>query len=335
MRVAVDAMGGDHAPGEIVAGAELAARDLGIEIVLTGEPQSVSRELAARGARGIEIVDAPELIGMSEAAGMAVRRKRRASVVAAMELVRDGRADAMVTAGHTGAAMAAALFTLGRIAGAERPAIAVVIPTLAGQAVLLDVGANVDSKPQHLLQFALMGSVYARSVLGIAHPRVALLSIGEEASKGNDVTLRAAELLRGSGASFIGNVEGRGLFHGETDVAVCDGFVGNILLKSGEGIATMILSLLKDELVRSPHLVPILWLLSPRLHRFSKRLDYAEHGGAPLLGVNGVCVIAHGRSKAKAIRSAIGAAAVAARSHIVDQISAEIAGIAPAHAGGR
>lgn len=336
MRVAVDAMGGDHAPGEVVAGAVQAARDLGAEILLTGDTATLSAELRARDGETlpIEIVDAPDVIGMDEAPGMAVRRKRNASIVRTMELVRDGRAAAAVSAGHTGAAMAAALFTLGRIPGVERPALAIIVPTLAGEAVLLDVGANVDCKPHHLAQFALMGSVYAHRVIGIERPRVALLSNGEEATKGNEAAQRAGELLRGSALHFVGNVEGTGMLAGEADVIVCDGFVGNIVLKTGEGLAMMILSMLKDELIRSPHLVPILWLLAPRLRRFSKRLDYTEHGGAPLLGVNGACIIAHGRSKAKAIRSAIAAALAAARARIVEQIHSELSALEPASAGG-
>ncbi len=331
VRVAVDAMGGDYAPDEVVGGAVDAATALGVGITLVGPAERIHRVLGNR-ARGlpIEVVDAPEVIGMDEAPAMAVRKKRRASVVVALQQVRDGRASAVVTAGNTGAAMGAALVTLGRIPAVDRPAIAAILPTLGKTpAILLDVGANVDCKPKHLLQFGVMGSVYAHRVLGIASPRVGILSIGEEAGKGNDLTIPAAELLRASGLNFVGNVEGRDFFSGHTDVIVCDGFIGNVVLKFGEGLALSLRQLLREELRGTPGVLLGLYLapLKRRGLRIWRRLDYREYGGAPLLGVDGVCIIAHGRSNAWAIRNAIRVAAEAAERHIVQPISAEMAAV--------
>lgn len=246
-------MGGDHAPAAVVAGAVAASRELGTRIVLVGPDTAVRAELArhARDGLAIEIVDAPEVIEMHESPAMALRRKRRASIVVAMDLIRDGHAEAVVSAGHTGAAMGAALLGLGRIAGVDRPAIAALLPTLGDTpAILLDVGANVDCKPHHLEQFALMGSVYAKEVLGIASPRVGVLSNGTEEGKGNDLTNATTQLLRASpGLRFAGNVEARDIFSGVADVIVCDGFAGNVALKLGEGLALAIRSIVKGELV--------------------------------------------------------------------------------------
>ncbi len=326
MRVAIDAMGGDHAPREIVAGGVQAARELGVEVILVGPTGRLQEELRALGAGGlpVRVEDAPEVIEMAEAPAMALRRKRRASVVVAVELVRRGDADAMVSAGNTGAAMAAALLTLGRIEGIDRPAIAAVLPTLRGRAILLDVGANVDCRPKHLLQFAVMGSVYASRVLGVPAPRVGLLSNGEEDTKGNEVTIRAAELLRQSGLNFTGNVEGREFFSGATDVVVCDGFAGNVVLKFGEGLALAIFTLLREELSRGLLVRLGVALARPRLRALARRMDHTEYGGAPLLGVNGICIISHGSSKAKTVRNAVALAAESVRSRMVGAIRADI-----------
>ncbi len=322
MRIAVDAMGGDHAPREIVAGAVRAARDLGVEVILVGPTGRLREELRLVDAPGmpVRIEEAPEVIEMAEAPAMALRRKRRASVGVAVDLVRRGEADAMVSAGNTGAAMAAALLTLGRIEGIDRPAIAAVLPTLRGRAIMLDVGANVDCRPKHLLQFAVMGSVYASRVLGIDIPRVGLLSNGAEDTKGNEVVIRAAELLRQSGLRFVGNVEGRDFFDGVADVVACDGFVGNVVLKFGEGLALGIFTLLREELSRGLLVRVGVALARPRLRALARRMDYTEYGGAPLLGVNGVCIISHGSSKAKAIRNAVALAMESVRSRIVETI---------------
>jgi len=327
LRVAVDAMGGDYAPREIVGGALQAAMDLGVEVLLVGPTNQIERELQALGggALPVRVVEAPEVIDMGEAPAMALRRKRQASILVAVETLRRGDADAVVGAGNTGAAMAASLLRLGRIEGIDRPAIAAVLPTLRGRAILVDVGANVDCRPKHLLQFAVMGSVYANRVLGIAEPRVALMSNGTEDTKGNEVVIRAAELLRVSGLRFTGNIEGRDFFGGVADVAVCDGFVGNLLLKFGEGLALGIFTLLREELSRGLLVRLGVALATPRLRALARRMDYTEYGGAPLLGVNGICIITHGSSKAKAIRNSIALAADSVRARMVEAIRADIA----------
>ncbi len=332
MRVAVDAMGGDHAPDEIVAGAVQAASALGAEIALVGPAARLSALLRTHGASGlpIEIVDAPEVITMDESPAMAVRKKRRASIIVALQQVREGKAAAVVSAGNTGAAMGAALLTLGRIPTIDRPAIAAILPTLhKTPAILLDVGANVDCKPKHLLQFAVMGHVYAHRVLGIPSPRIGLLSNGEEATKGNELTIRAGELLRASGLNFVGNIEGQDFFSGLADIVVCDGFIGNIVLKFGEGLALAIRQVVRDELTGTAGRLLLLYLapLKQRARNLWRRMDYREFGGAPLLGVNGVVIIAHGRSNAWAIRNAIRAAVDAAQRQIVEPIAAEMAQI--------
>jgi glycerol-3-phosphate acyltransferase PlsX len=324
MRIAVDAMGGDHAPEAIVAGAVAAARELGAEIVLVGPDARVRGELARhRGAPAVEIVDAPEVIEMHEAPAMALRRKRRASVVVAVELLKSGRADAVVTAGHTGAAMGAALLGLGRIPGVDRPAIAAVLPTQTETpAILLDVGANVDCKPHHLLQFALMGSAYAHRVLGTASPRVGLLSNGSEEGKGSELTLAAAPLLRSSGLNFVGNVEARDFFLGVADVVVCDGFVGNVTMKFGQGLALAIRNIVKEELrgLRGKLLRLYLAPLVGSVLRLYRRIDYREYGGAPLLGIDGVVIVAHGSSNARALRNAVRVAAETVSHGFVEEL---------------
>jgi glycerol-3-phosphate acyltransferase PlsX len=332
MRIAVDGMGGDYAPEEVVAGAVQAASSLGVEIVLVGPASRLAPLLRTGRARHlpIEIVDAPEVIEMHEPPAAAVRRKRRSSIHLALQQVREGRAAAAVSAGNTGAAMGAALLVLGRIPAVERPAIAAILPTLhKTPAILLDVGANVDCKPRHLLQFAVMGHIYAHRVLGVPTPRVAILSNGEEATKGNEVTIRAADLLRASGLNFIGNIEGRDFFTGLADVVVCDGFVGNIVLKFGEGLALALRQVVRDELGGTAGRLLALYLspLKRRGMNLWRRLDYREYGGAPLLGVAGIVIVAHGRSNAWAIRNAIRVAAEAAARQIVEPIAAEMAEI--------
>jgi len=327
VKIAVDAMGGDHAPDVVVAGAVAAVRDLGAEVVLVGPQARVEREMARHRPvpSGLSVVDAPEVIEMHESPAMAVRRKKRASIVVAMELVRDRRADAVVSAGHTGAAMGAALLRLGRIPGVDRPAIAVVLPTVVSHpVVLLDVGANVDCRPHHLLQFAIMGAVYARRVLEIHTPHIGILSNGAEEGKGSD--LRTTALLRDSGLDFIGNVESRDVFSGVADVVVCDGFVGNVVLKFGEGLALAIRDIVKSELRGLRGRLALLYLapLAGKIRRMYRRIDYREYGGAPLLGLEGVCVIAHGSSNARAIRNAIRVAVEAVRHGFVDEIRAQM-----------
>lgn len=329
MRIAVDAMGGDYAPEAIVAGALAAVRELGTEVVLVGPEARVRAELARhRGAPPVDVVDAPEVIEMHEAPAMALRRKRRASVVVAVELLKARRVDGVVTAGHTGAAMGAALLGLGRIPGVDRPAIAAVLPTqTARPAILLDVGANVDCKPHHLLQFAQMGAAYAHRVLGAASPRVGLLSNGSEEGKGSELTLAAAPLLRASGLNFVGNVEARDFFLGVADVVVCDGFVGNVTMKFGQGLALAIRNIVKEELRgwRGKLLRLYLAPLVGSVLRLYRRIDYREYGGAPLLGIDGVVVIAHGSSNARALRNAVRVAADAITHGFVEDLRARMA----------
>jgi len=325
VRIAVDAMGGDFAPREVVMGALEAARE-GIEIILVGDRDGIESEIGRENRGRLEIVHTTEVIAMDEQPAAAVRRKKDSSIVRAVQLVREGRAGAFVSAGSTGAVMAASLLGLGRIKGIDRPAIASVLPSRKGGTVLLDVGANVDCKPRHLLQFGIMGSLYAEKVLGIANPRVGLLSVGEEDSKGNELTLGSFPLLKESGINFIGNVEGRDLFSGLVNVVVCDGFVGNVVLKAGEGLAMALMHMIKDELTRNWLSKMGTALTLPALKELRRRIDYAEYGGAPLLGVNGVVIVCHGSSTSLAIRNALRMAANAASTGLVDSIAESVEG---------
>ena len=312
MRIAVDAMGGDHAPRRPVDGALAAARHLGIGIDLVGRSDPIREELVRHPdaeALDVSIVDAPDVVDMDESAVMALRRKPRASIMVAAARVKDGHASALVTAGHTGAAVVAAHAVFGMLEGVDRPALAAVVPTKQGSAVLLDAGATVECRPAHLVQFGIMGAAYARVALGIERPRVGLLSIGEEATKGNDLTREAHRLMMHAPVQFVGNVEARGIFAGEADVVVADGFTGNVALKLSEGVVEMVEDLLRQEL-QSTFSSQMGYLLSQRaFRRFQKRVDYSEYGGAPLLGTAGVVVVGHGRSSAKAIRNAVAQAA--------------------------
>ena len=327
MRIAVDAMGGDHATSVIVDGAVAAARHLAAEIVLVGRAAEIERALAAHvdGARlGIAIVDAPDVIAMSEAPAAALRRKPRASVRVAAELVASRNAAALVSVGHTGATVMAAHAAFGMIAGVDRPALAVTIPTRARPAVLLDAGANVECRPQHLLQFGVMGSVVARVAFGTERPSVGLLSIGEEATKGNELTREAHRLLKAAPINFIGNIEGREIYSGVADVVVCDGFTGNVVLKTSEGLVETVETLLGDEL-RGTFSSQVGYLLSRRaFRRFRRRLDYSEYGGAALIGVAGLAIVGHGRSSAKAVRNAIAMAARFADTDFIHRVEHEI-----------
>jgi glycerol-3-phosphate acyltransferase PlsX len=325
LKIALDAMGGDYAPREIVRGAWEACRETGQKVILVGNQDILRQELELlEPCAGLEIVHAPEFIAMEEAPATAVRRKRNASVVIAAELVRSGEAAAMVSAGSTGATMAAALLRWGRIPGIDRPAIAGVLPTERGVTILLDVGANVDCKPKHLLQFAVMGSLYARNVLGVENPRVGLVNVGEESTKGNELTQETYPLLRESGLNFYGNIEGRDVFQGTVDVAVCDGFVGNVVLKTGEGLATVLMKMIKNELQQSGLSKIGAVLALPALKNLKKRLDYSEYGGAPLLGVNGVAIVCHGSSRALAIKNALTRARESVETGLVGSISASL-----------
>ncbi|HXG56443.1 MAG TPA: phosphate acyltransferase PlsX [Vicinamibacterales bacterium] len=324
LRIAIDAMGGDDGPGSIIDGALVAARHLQVGLLLAGDRRLIERELSrhpAAGALDLEILDTPEHVDMSEQATAALRRKPRASIKVACEAVKDGRASAVFSAGHTGASVMAAIGTFGRLPGIERPALATIIPTRQEPAVLLDSGAMVECRPQHLVQFALMGSAYARLAFGRPSPRVGLLSVGEEEGKGNELTRDAHQLMKSAAINFVGNVEGRDVYAGETDVIVCDGFTGNITLKISEGLVEAIESLLHAEL-QSTFGSQIGYLLSAQaFRRFRKRVDHAEYGGAPLLGVNGVCIVGHGRSSAKAVRNAVTMACRAVNEGLLEKLS--------------
>jgi phosphate acyltransferase len=327
MRIAVDAMGGDHAPSVIVDGAVAAARHLDAEIVLVGSTPDLERALAAHAdwsKLGIAIVDAPDVIGMSEAPAAALRRKPRASVRVAAELVARKDAAALVSVGHTGATVMAAHAAFGMVNGVDRPALAATIPTRARPAVLLDAGANVECRPQHLLQFGVMGSVVARVAFGTERPSVGLLSIGEEETKGNELTREAHQLLKAAPINFIGNIEGREIYSGVADVVVCDGFTGNVVLKTSEGLVETVEALLGDEL-RGTFSSQVGYLLSRRaFRRFRRRLDYSEYGGAALIGVAGLTIVGHGRSSAKAVRNAIAMAYRFATTDFLHRVELEI-----------
>jgi glycerol-3-phosphate acyltransferase PlsX len=307
MRIVLDAMGGDHAPPVAVEGGVWAAREYGIEVILVGREEDVRRELAKHDTAGLSlpIVHASQVIEMEEHPAAAVKAKRDSSMVVGMDLLKRGEADAFVSAGNSGGVMAAALFCLGRIRGIKRPALSTIYPTTTGVCFMLDVGANTDCKPEYLLQFAYMGVAYAERVLGIANPRVGLVSNGEEETKGSILVQEAHQLLKKSGLNFIGNVEGKDIPAGMADVVVTDGFTGNVIGKLSEGLAESLLTVIKEEVKKSPLATLGALLSKPAFDKVKKRLDYAEFGGAPLLGVDGVVIVAHGRSNAKAIKNAV------------------------------
>lgn len=335
MKIALDAMGGDKAPVETVKGALQAASAYGVEVALVGPPDVIEAELKKHGPRhhGISIVPATEAILMEEdKIVQAVRNRRDASVNVAHHLVRRGQAQAAVSAGNTGAVMASAITVLGRIRGIDRPAVATLLPYNAGRVLLLDVGANPECRPSYLVQFAQMGAVYMEKVLGIKNPRVALLNIGVESVKGNDLTKEAFERLSEASVNFIGNIEGVEVHKGTAEVVVTDGFTGNIALKVGEGLADYILEQVQAVVRSSPFFLTAALLMKPALRRALKRLQYEEYGGAYLLGVNGVVVIAHGRADASAISNAMRVAKIAAESGLIETMRASLGTTAPAEA---
>lgn len=307
MRVAIDAMGGDNAPSVEVEGALAAAQEFGIPVTLVGDQKRLSVELSKYQLKDldVDVYHASEVVGMHDSASDAVRKKRDSSVRVAFELVKNGHACAAVSAGNSGATMAAGMFVLKRISGIERPAIAQIFPTIKGHTLVLDVGGNVDCKPNHLVQFAIMGQVYASHVMGIKNPSIGLLSNGEEESKGNDLTRETNSILRQTSLNYAGYVEGRDIFKGTVEVVVCDGFVGNVVLKLSEGLAEAAGAMIKREI--SNDIVAKLGYMFVRgaFSRFKKTVDYAEYGGAPLIGINGVGMICHGGSNVKAIKNAI------------------------------
>lgn len=310
--LAVDAMGGDFGPEINVPGALDAAREAGIRLIFVGDETAIQNELAKRDHGDVlfEIVHTTQVAGMAEKPSDVLRRKKDSSMQVAFRLVREGRAHGVLTAGNSGAALACGMFILGRIGGVDRPALASILPSLKKPIVLIDVGANAECKPYNLVQFGIMADVLARQVLGIAQPKVGILSIGEEEGKGNSLTKEAYTLLKGSSLNFVGNVEGRDVFAGETDVIVCDGFVGNVALKVSEGLGAALGSMLKAELKSS------LWsrlgalIALPAFKRFAKKIDYAEYGGAPILGLNGIAIVCHGSANARSIQTSLQQAAI-------------------------
>jgi len=330
MRIAVDAMGGDYAPREVVAGTVLAAALPNVEtLYLVGDEKAIRAELASLGeiSPKIQIRHASEVVEMGEAPALAVRRKKDSSIGRAAEMVKSGEADAVMSAGNTGAAVAASTLKLRTLAGVDRPAIATVMPTQKSPVVLVDAGANLDCTPEQLVQFAMMGSVYSQVILGRERPVVGLLSIGGEDSKGNEVTKRTFASLQKSPLNFRGNVEGRDIFEGDTDVIVCDGFVGNIVLKTSESTATAVTSWLKRELTANWIRKSACLLLRGAFRNLKRQLDPESYGGAPLLGVNGICIIAHGRSSRHAVYHAIRVAAESVQCHVNEDIVKGIASL--------
>jgi glycerol-3-phosphate acyltransferase PlsX len=319
-------MGGDLGPAVIVEGAAASVREYGASVILVGDRSAIEREVVRCRAQrlGIEIRHSTQVVGMAESPSHALRRKRDSSLRVAAELLRDGHASAIVSAGNTGAALAICMFVVGVLPGVERPAIAAVLPNLRGFTVLLDAGANVDPKPRHLLQFAVMGHAYAQDILGYGSPRVGLLSVGEEEGKGNDLTKDAYEALKESSLNFIGNVEGRDIYNGRCDVVVTDGFTGNVAIKISESLAEMITSMIKEELTRDARSRLGAALSMPAFERFKRRVDYTEMGGAPLLGINGAAIICHGASPVKAIKNAVRVAREWATTNVNEHITAAL-----------
>ena len=346
MKVVLDAMGGDHAPGVIVDGAVQAARELGVEVILVGRKGDIERELARHDTTGLplSIVHADQVIEMDEHVD-AVKSKREASIRVGMRLVREGEADAFVSAGNSGAVMASAIFDLRRIRGIKRPALATIYPAAPNRVLLIDNGANTDPTPENLVQFAQMGAAYVERLWGIQRPRVAIVSNGEEPDKGNQLARQTFPLLQESGLNFVGNAEGKDVTRGIADVVVTDGFTGNVMIKLSEGLVSFLVRYLRKELTGGlraklgllllvPGLVaclPGIVLLLPALRRIARRMDYAEYGGAPLLGVDGVAIIAHGRSNAKAIKNAVRVARDSVHAGLVDVIRAGVAQRGLAH----
>jgi glycerol-3-phosphate acyltransferase PlsX len=324
--IALDAMGGDHAPKVTVEGALEAVAELGLPVILVGQAKRIRRELGFFRSlpSSLDIVDAPEVVEEGESPAIVLRGKRRSSLAKCAELVGEGRAAAMVTAGNTGAAWVAAKATFGMIQGVDRPALAAILPKMEGQTLLLDVGANVECKPEHLVQFAVMGSFYAEAVLGVAEPTVGLMSVGEETSKGGRRVREQYRVLSGTGIRFVGNVEGCDVFTGQVDVIVCDGFTGNVILKTAEGLGEMVIGFLRDEASRSPVYGAGLLMAKGAFVSLRQRVDYTVWGGAPLLGVDGACLIAHGRSTSTAIRNAVRYGSSYASSGVIARIRDKI-----------
>lgn len=330
MRIAVDAMGGDHAPAAAVDGAVQVARDLGLEIVLVGQKAAIQPELARHDTSGlpVTIYHASEVVDMDEHPAAAVKAKKDSSMVVAMEMLKRREVDAFFSAGNSGGVLAAALFRLGRIRGIKRPALSTIFPSQSpqGHSFVLDIGANTDCKPEYLVQFALMGSIYAERVLGVARPRVAILSNGEEEGKGNQLVQETVPLLKASPLNFVGNAEGKDIPWGIADVVVTDGFTGNVAIKLAEGVVKYLLDVLKEELMAHNVSKVGAVLAKPAFAAVKRRLDYREYGGAPLLGVDGVVIVGHGRSDALAIRNGIRMAAQTVENGVLEAIKEGVEG---------
>jgi len=326
MKIAIDAMGGDIGPQVTVNAAVKAAREYGLSLFLVGQADALSSELSKHDATGLDLTikEASQVVSMDDLPSSAIRQKKDSSIQVAANLVKAGEADGMVSAGNTGVVMATAKIFFKALEGIDRPAITTIMPTIKGVCLILDVGANVDSKPRHLLQFAIMGNAYAQQVLHIPKPSVGILSIGSEDSKGNELTRTAFNLLKQLPINFIGNVEGRDIFRGNVDVVVTDGFVGNVTLKVGEGVAEMIRTLIYNEVKRSLLAKLGFLFMRPALRNIKKKVDYAEYGGAPLLGLNKVCIICHGMSGTKAIKNAIRIASECISKQVNSQITHDI-----------
>lgn len=327
MRIALDAMGGDFGPAVTVEGAvETLSEDEELEIILVGDEEALKKELSTKRYpfSRLHIRHASQVVNMDEPALAAVRKKKDSSIRRAIELVKNGEADAAVSAGHSGVAMAVSVFVLGVSENVDRPAIATIMPTLKRPFILIDAGANVDCTPRNLLQFAIMGNAYCKTMFGISSPRIALLSIGEEDTKGNILTKEAFKLIKSTNLNFIGNIEGKDIFAGDADVVVCDGFIGNVVLKTSEGLADVIIKMLRREISEVTTGRIGYLLLKPALRNFKKKTDYAEYGGAPLLGINGTCIISHGRSSSKAIKNAIKVAIEFAKKKVYEVIARDV-----------
>ncbi len=321
IKIAVDAMGSDNSPRSEVEGAILAAREYGVHVILVGNEAILRPLLSEQGAEEyVELRHASETIAMDEQPAAALRKKKDSSIRIAAQLVRDGSASGLVSAGNTGAVMAISKMVMGAVPGVDRPALATILPTLRGHAVLLDVGANVTCKPHHLVQFAIMGHLFSKKIVGVPSPRVGLMSVGEEESKGNNLTREVHQLLKGIRLNFIGNVEGRDIYNGRADVIVCDGFTGNVALKTSEGLIEAVLQLLREELSSNLQAKLGALLSQQSFKRVKKRLDYSEYGGAPLIGLRGLTIICHGRSSGNAIKNAIRVA----KEFAVNQINARL-----------
>lgn len=326
IKIAVDSMGSDNSPHSEVEGAVQAAKAYGVSVVLVGKESLIAPLLKEAGGNGlpIEIRNATQVVAMDEAPTAALRKKKDSSIRVAADLVREKIASGLVSAGNTGAVMATSKMVIGAVPGVDRPALATVLPTLSGHAVLLDVGANVACKPHHLVQFAVMGHLFSKTIVGIESPRVGLMSIGEEESKGNDLTKEVHRTLKQLHLNFIGNVEGRDIYNGRADVIVCDGFTGNVALKTSEGLIEAVLKLLKDELSSNLKAKVGALLSQQSFKRLKKKLDYSEYGGAPLIGLRGVSIICHGRSSSNAIKNAIRVAKEFAENQVNARLEADL-----------